>query len=383
MHAQRSVWIVTTFVYAIRHPRAVVDTHHYRWPSDANITSVVQCGGSSISLDTARCGPRATIIRNVIRLLRVDTLGACVAVAIRIKRFAVRANAVGMNAIAFLVLSTIWSSVDASVGEFNTLGTGKPQLYGIITADTHGLIIGTTLIRNPICHFVIDTQGTEETVVIGRDLATDIANADWFFHERSTTLVQSIVIFSVKAVARRKPPIVIAGGTVARYHGNSDAQSGLAVIRTCFGASSRGTWIAVLTRRRVGLGNQFACSSDRIARGRVALIAGGDASGNIAIRSAHGTANITSIVQCRGSSISLDTARCDPRATIIRNVVRLLRVDTLGACVTVAIRIKRFAVRADAAGMIAVAFLVLSTVRSIVDASVGELDALGTGKPQL
>jgi hypothetical protein len=115
------------------------------------------------------------------------------------------------------------SRIDASVWELNALGTGKPQVYGIITADTRGLIIGTTLIRNPIRLFVIDTRGTEGTTVISRDLATDVANADWLFRERFTTLVQSSEIFSVKAVASRKPHVVITGGAVTGDHGNSDA----------------------------------------------------------------------------------------------------------------------------------------------------------------
>jgi hypothetical protein len=170
-------------------------------------------------LDAARCGQRATKIRNVIRLLRVDTLGALVAVAIGIERIAVRADADGVIAVAFLVLSTVRNRVDASVGELNASGTGKPQVYGVVTADTHGLIVGTTLIRNPICLLRIDTQGTEGTGVTSRDLATDVANANWLVSESSTTLIQSSIIFRVKAVAARKPHLVITGGAVTRDHG--------------------------------------------------------------------------------------------------------------------------------------------------------------------
>jgi hypothetical protein len=97
----------------------------------ANITRVGQCGGIAISLEAARFIRCAAIIRNAIGLLRVDTLNATFAITIGINRLAIRANAYGVIAAAFLVHPTIRSRVDASVGELNALGTSVPQIRSI------------------------------------------------------------------------------------------------------------------------------------------------------------------------------------------------------------------------------------------------------------
>jgi hypothetical protein len=106
----------------------------------ASITCRVQCGVSYIIFEAARCGQRATIIRNIIRLLRVDTLDACVAMAIGTNRVAIRADADGVITVGFLIHATIRSRVDTSNWELNALGTSEPQVRSIqssATTDTY------------------------------------------------------------------------------------------------------------------------------------------------------------------------------------------------------------------------------------------------------
>jgi hypothetical protein len=104
----------------------------------------------------------------------------------------------------------------------NALGTGKPEVYDITTADKHGLIIGTTYIRNPIRLLSIDIQGTEGTSDNSRGLVNGVAYSDCLFHQRLTTLSRCSEFFSVKAVAGRK----VAGDAVTGdHHGNSGANS--------------------------------------------------------------------------------------------------------------------------------------------------------------